>query len=78
MNDHLPSLGWSPTIQRIVTHQKVEYYRLRNWHLNLTHKLRPGDKCHLWSPTIPRMVIHQPKDGHPTERKYTTDSKFGT
>ena len=64
----------------MVTHQKEVYYRLRIWHLDLTHKTktRPDDNLYGWSPTIPRMVTHHPKDGHPTGRKDTTDSEFGT
>ena len=57
---HLPSLGWSPTNSRMVTHQKEVHYRLGIWHIDL----RPGDNCQEWSPTIPRMVTPQPKDGH--------------
>ena len=77
-NGHLPSLGWSPTNPRMVTLQKEVYYRLGIWHLDLTHKLRPGDNCQSWSPAIPRMVTNQPKDGHPPRRKYDTDSELGT
>ena len=38
MDDPLPSLGWSPTNQRRVNHQKKVYYRLEIWHLDLTNK----------------------------------------
>ena len=64
---HLPCPGWSPTNQRMVTHQKEVCYRLGIWHFDLTHKLRPVDNCQECSPTTLRMVTHQPKDGHPPE-----------
>ena len=38
MDGHLPSLGWSSTNPRMVTHQKEVYYRLGIWHLDLTQK----------------------------------------
>ena len=63
MDGHLPSIRWSPSNPRMVTHQKEVYYIFVNWHLDLTQKLTPGDNCHGWSPTIPRMVTHQPKVG---------------
>ena len=56
MDGHLPSLGWSPTNPRMVTHQKEVYYKLGIWHLDLNQKLKPGDNYQGWSPTIPRMV----------------------
>ena len=31
---------WSPTIPRMVTHQKEVYYRLGIWHLGLTYKTK--------------------------------------
>ena len=49
---------------RMVTHQREVYYKLRIWHLDLAHKLRPGDNCQGWSPIILRMVTNKPKDGH--------------
>ena len=62
-----PSIGWSPTNPRMVTHQKEEYYSLEIWFLDLTKKTKTRWKLR-WigsSPTKPRMVTHQPKDGHP-------------
>ena len=38
MDGHLPSLGWSPTNPRMVTHQKEVYYIVGIWHLEFTHK----------------------------------------
>ena len=35
-----PSLRWSTTKQRMVTHQKEVYYRLEIWHFDLTHKTK--------------------------------------
>ena len=67
MDGHPPYLGWSPTNQRMVTHLKEVYYRLRILNLDLTHKTDPIDNCLEWSPNIPRMVTHQPKDGHSPE-----------
>ena len=69
MDGHLPTLGWSPTNLRMVTHWKEVYYRLGIRQFDLTHKLRPGDNCQGWSPSIPRMVTHQPKDGQVTHQK---------
>ena len=46
------------------------YYRLGIWHLDLIHKLRPGDNCHRWSTAIPRMVTHNPIDGHSPSKIY--------
>ena len=47
MDGHLPSLGWSPTNLRMVTHLKEVFthqrgacYRLEIWHLGLTHNIR--------------------------------------
>ena len=37
---HLPSLGWSPTNPRMVTHQKYIYKRLGIWNLDFTHKTK--------------------------------------
>ena len=38
MVGHLPSVGWSPTNPRMVTHQKEVYYIVGIWHLEVTHK----------------------------------------
>ena len=38
MDGNLPSLGWSPTNSRMVTHQKEVYYIVEIWHLEFTHK----------------------------------------
>ena len=80
MDGHLPSLGWSPTILGMVTHQPKNGHPLTlGWSptrrkcttdlefgtYTLLSKLTPGDNCHGWSPTIPRRVTRQPKDGHP-------------
>ena len=60
-------------------------YRHGIWHLDLTHKLRPGDNCQGWSPTIPRMVAPKTQGWSPTNlrmvtynRKCTTDLEFDT
>ena len=42
-------------------------YRQGIWHLDLTHKLRPGDNCQELSLTILRMVTHQSKDSYPPD-----------
>ena len=66
MNDHLPSLGWSPTNPRMVTNQKEVYYKLGIWHLDLTHKKKAIQLP--WMVTYhPKDVHPQPKDGHPPE-----------
>ena len=69
MDGHLPSLGWSHTIPRMVTHQKEVYYRHGIWHLNSTKLTKPkmGNNFNEWSPILPRMVTHQAKNGHPSE-----------
>ena len=38
MDGHIPSLGLSPTNQRMVTYQMEVYYRLGIWLLDITHK----------------------------------------
>ena len=66
MNDHLPSLGWSPTNPRMVNNQKEVYYKLGIWHLDLTHKKKAIQLP--WMVTYhPKDVHPQPKDGHPPE-----------
>ena len=54
MDGHLPSLGWSPTNLRMVTHQKEVYYRFGIWHLYFTHKNKTK-----WQ--LPLLVTYQPK-----------------
>ena len=66
MDGQIQSLGWSPTIQRMVTNQKEVYLEFDT--VTELAKLTSGDNCHGWSATIPRMVAHHPKDGHPPER----------
>ena len=71
MDDHLPYLGWSPTNPRMVTHQKVVYYRLRIWHIDLNCKIyfttaidsHPPSQG--WSPTI-EISDHKPWFGMPS------------
>ena len=71
-NDHLPSIGWSPTIQRMVTQQEGSILQTRNLALRLNsqnydqvttamngHLPSPG-----WSPTIQNMITNLPKYGH--------------
>ena len=65
MDGQIQSLGWSPTIQRMVTNQKEVYLEFDT--VTELAKLTSGDNCHGWSATIPRMVAHHPKDGHPPE-----------
>ena len=64
---HLLSLRWSPTNQKMVTHQKEVCYRLRIWHVDLYKQLWPGDNCQEWAPTILSIVTHLSEDGHPPE-----------
>ena len=94
MDGHLPSLGWSLTILRMVTHQPKNGHPLTfGWSstrrkcttdlefgtYTLLWKLPPGDNCHGWSPTIPRRVTQQPKDGHsPPQGWSPTSSKCTT
>ena len=40
MDGHLLSQGWSPTILRMVTHQKKVFFKDGFWHLYLTHKTK--------------------------------------
>jgi len=82
MDGQPPSLGWSPTNPRTVTHlpKSTRMDRLEIWHLHLIHKIetrlnaidgQPPDQG--WSPTIPRKVTHNPRS---TWRNCTTELKF--
>ena len=53
------------------------YYRLEIWYIDLNHKIKPGDICHVWAVTIPRMFTHHPKDGQPPSKNksYIPDLK---
>ena len=64
MDGHLSSLGWSPTSQRIVTHQKEVNRRLEIWHLPLTHKT--NTRWQLWW-----IVTYHSRNGHPLSKGWS-------
>ena len=75
-SDGLPPplfLGWSSTIENVVTHHPKDDYPASNGWLTsisrmVTHHPKDGHPpSKRWSQTIPRMVTHSLKDSHPTE-----------
>ena len=59
MDGHTPSLGWSPTIENMVTNLPEDGHSFSKD----GQQLSPG-----WSPTISRRVTHHPKFCHPPTR----------
>ena len=56
----------TPNMQTVI-HQKEVCYRLRIWHLNLTHKKRARGQLRGMVTYHPLDVTPQSKDGHPPE-----------
>ena len=57
-------MDWSPTLPRMVTHQKEDHYRHGIWYFELSHKTNPMDgplPSLGWSPTNQRRANHQKK-----------------
>ena len=63
MDGHLSSLGWSPTSQGKVVHQKEVTLCSQNQH-QVTTAMDGASPSPGWSPTMARMVIHHSKYDH--------------
>ena len=62
MDGYLPSLGWSPTNPRMVTHQKEVNYKLGIWHLDCHTRLHLGFSANLRIWQVPACKM-EPRSG---------------
>ena len=76
LDDHTPSLGWSPTIKNMVTNPSKEGHPFsKRWsatiHRMVTHNPQEGHQpSKNWSPTNPRKVTHHRQEGNPLFQGY--------